>query len=434
MCPLPSSGFSRSGGLSLPRAAASRSMKRTAALDGGVGKLGQRARRPHHRPDAADVGQRDQQRRFGFHPAQMAHCRGFVLGAAGSLARPRKQRRKVLVRIAVQQRQQPLRIGGRKIPEIGRAVCQTEQQRFELARSGDQSLERLAAALRAFSFSHSPRRAAAAFRSASRGASRIASTRVGRAGAADREEVAFFFAARAMPCHNRAGGGWLFARLRQLRPAARQDQRGPQPRPLSSSRNSPPCRRATAEARLSPSPEPGSERLCSSRTKRSTACSRSCFRDARAVIRHAEQDVVAFADRLDHDLAPSRRRHAIAWGRAYLMALSTRLASAWRHQFAIAAHRHALGRLDLQRQSLLVGQRLVKLADAARDLGGVEFGHRRAGLAGFRARDHQQRVEGADQPVGFLDRGFERGAIFGFALAGTAAPPRRDCAAASAAS
>src|SRR3974390_412405 len=40
---------------------------------------------------------------------------------------------------------------------------------------------------------------------------------------------------------------------------------------LSCSDNSPPWRRATAEARLKPSPEPGWPRLCSSRTKRSIA-------------------------------------------------------------------------------------------------------------------------------------------------------------------
>ena len=65
----------------------------------------------------------------------------------------------------------------------------------------------------------------------------------------------------------------------------------------------------------------------------------------------------------------------------------------------------------------LVRERIVKLADAARDFGGVELDHRRAGLPGLGARDHQQRVEGADQLVGFLDRAFQRRAIVGFALA-----------------
>ena len=72
MWPLPSSGFDGSAGLSRPRAAASRSRKRTRRANGRIRKLGQRVRRPHHRPDPADVGERDQQRRLRLHAAQAA--------------------------------------------------------------------------------------------------------------------------------------------------------------------------------------------------------------------------------------------------------------------------------------------------------------------------------------------------------------------------
>ncbi len=59
--------------------------------------------------------------------------------------------------------------------------------------------------------------------------------------------------------------------------------------------------------------------------------------------------------------------------------------------------------LDLQLQSLVLGERLVELADVAGDISDVEFGHAVADFAGFGPRNHQQRVEGADQPFRLLD-------------------------------
>ena len=56
----------------------------------------------------------------------------------------------------------------------------------------------------------------------------------------------------------------------------------------------------------------------------------------------------------------------------------------------------------------LVGDRLVELAYAARDFGGIEISHPITGLAGFRARNHQQRIEGADKRLRFFNRAFQR--------------------------
>src|SRR5580698_9087799 len=83
-------------------------------------------------------------------------------------------------------------------------------------------------------------------------------------------------------------------------------------------------------------------------------------------------------------------------GAAYLIALSMRLASL-ADQFAIAAHRRLRRRLDLERQSFLIRQRLVQFADVAGDCRGVELYHVVARMTGFRAGDHQQRVECANE-------------------------------------
>ena len=65
------------------------------------------------------------------------------------------------------------------------------------------------------------------------------------------------------------------------------------------------------------------------------------------------------------------------------------------------------------------------------DVGGVEIVHVAARLPGLGARDHQQRIEGADQAVGFLDGPLQRGAVLGLAagtrqrLLGAVAQPRQ---------
>src|SRR5512144_2305574 len=96
---------------------------------------------------------------------------------------------------------------------------------------------------------------------------------------------------------------------------------------FSANTSSPPCKRATAAARLKPSPEPGCERLCSSRTKRSTTRSRSfsgipgpqsvTVRRIRSPSVTARTTISAATPFPVPSVAP-----------AYLIELSTRLASA----------------------------------------------------------------------------------------------------------
>ncbi len=90
--------------------------------NGGVGEVGQRPRDPHHRPDLADVGERNHERRLGLEAAQQMHhlrlldrrrdrgpCRGEQAGKMG-------------VRIRLQQTKQALRLAARKIPQERRAL------------------------------------------------------------------------------------------------------------------------------------------------------------------------------------------------------------------------------------------------------------------------------------------------------------------------
>jgi len=87
--------------------------------------------------------------------------------------------------------------------------------------------------------------------------------------------------------------------------------------------------------------------------------------------------------------------------------------------------------LDAQGHAAVFGQRFIEFLNATGDVGGVEIIHVAARLSGLGARDHQQRIEGADQAVGFLDGAFQRGAVLGLAagtrqrLLGAVAQPRQ---------
>ena len=77
--------------------------------DGGVGEIGERARTAHDRPDAADIGERDQERGFGFHLPQMPAGVVEVVRTAGGLAVRREQRGEMFFRLGVHHPQQALR-------------------------------------------------------------------------------------------------------------------------------------------------------------------------------------------------------------------------------------------------------------------------------------------------------------------------------------
>ena len=118
--PLLSSGRSGFGGDSRPRAASCRSRKRSADLHRGDREIGQRRGHPHHRPDAADVAQRDQQRRFRFHAAEQLHHIGFARRGHDVAAGRFDQRGQMRLRLAFEQPDRARGVGAQEIEQIGR--------------------------------------------------------------------------------------------------------------------------------------------------------------------------------------------------------------------------------------------------------------------------------------------------------------------------
>ena len=137
--------------------------------------------------------------------------------------------------------------------------------------------------------------------------------------------------------------------------------------------------------------------------------------NAAAAVGDREQDALALAHRLDHDLGLGPV-HAGAIGRAVFDGVVDQIGERLADELAVAVHRSGGRRLDLELDALVVGERLVELAHAARDLGRIDLRHAVARLARFRPRDHEQRIEGADQRLGFLDRALERLPVLRFVL------------------
>ena len=88
------------------------------------------------------------------------------------------------------------------------------------------------------------------------------------------------------------------------------------------------------------------------------------------------------------------------------------------YQLAIAPHRRRQWRLDLERESVLLGERLVQLTDVARNFGGVEFSHVIARVAGLGACNHQQGVKGPNEFIGLGNGQFQRRAVIAIASGG----------------
>ena len=97
------------------------------------------------------------------------------------------------------------------------------------------------------------------------------------------------------------------------------------------------------------------------------------FRNARSAVGDGEQNAVALGQCAHHDLgwcAVDR----LATRRRVFDGIVDQIGERLADQFAIAVERRGRSRLDLKRDALFVGQRLVEFADVVRDLGGVELG------------------------------------------------------------
>ena len=102
-----------------------------------VGQVGERTRHPRHRPDAADIGQRDQQRRFRLHAAQHPHQRGLGARRRGTALRVGEQRRERAIGIARDQVREACRIGANEVPQIGRGLGDARQKAAQRRMPGD---------------------------------------------------------------------------------------------------------------------------------------------------------------------------------------------------------------------------------------------------------------------------------------------------------
>jgi hypothetical protein len=121
--------------------------------------------------------------------------------------------------------------------------------------------------------------------------------------------------------------------------------------------------------------------------------------DARTAVGDFDQNMVALGR--DHDR--DGRRDVATIRDAIFDGVVDQVGERLGQQFAVAAHRDGR-RPRLQRRVPSLRPAARKAPHAARDSAASNSACRR-GLAGFGARDHQQRVEGLDQFVGFVDRG-----------------------------
>ena len=96
------------------------------AGDRGVGEARQRLRHFDDAPDAADVGERDQQRRLALGEAQRAHQFGLVV-----VAPPRESRDKAIERLLrrrAKKAREPRGIFGDQAPQIRRVIGEAEHE------------------------------------------------------------------------------------------------------------------------------------------------------------------------------------------------------------------------------------------------------------------------------------------------------------------
>ncbi len=112
------------------------------------------------------------------------------------------------------------------------------------------------------------------------------------------------------------------------------------------------------------------------------------FGNAGAAVSNRKRDALAIGAGPDYDFR-LRAVDLARFGSGILDRVVDEIGQRLADQFAIADDFCRAMRLDLQRQAILVSQRLVHLADVARDLGGVELDHVIARLPGLGARDHQ---------------------------------------------
>ena len=346
---------------------------------GGVGEARQRLGRRDEIPHAADVGERDQQRRLALGAAQRPHQFGFVV-VAPRFERGDERRERLLGRRA-EQADEAAGVLHDQPPEVRRVIGEAEQQiahaltRGERAEVGCVALgqQRLEAAAR-LGRRRQARRIRQKFGERGRHAAAFAgggerrSARRQRDGDLQAGRVVFEPHGAAVHAHHRRGErqaeAGTGARARALQPHEAVDRA-----------------RAVGGG------------------------------NARPMVGDFDSDRLAVAARDHRDLASARRGRLFRLAGAVFDRVVDEIGDGLTDQFAIADDRQAARGLDLERDAVFLGERFVELGDARHRLADVERAH--AGALGARlgARDQQKRVEDLDQAVRFLDRALQRGAI-----------------------
>ncbi len=98
---------------------------------GRVGGIGERGGDGHHRPHAAEIGERHQQRDFGFVPAQDAHCVGLRCGRRHVDVEGGAELSEVRLGRRCQDAGEPSGITQNEAGEIGRAAESSGEQRAD---------------------------------------------------------------------------------------------------------------------------------------------------------------------------------------------------------------------------------------------------------------------------------------------------------------
>jgi hypothetical protein len=114
------------------------------SADGRVGERSLQVDHLRHRPNAADVGERNQQRRLRLHVPKQAHHLGFIACRCNRALCVGENILEAAFGFGFEKRDQPLRRRTREIPEIGRAARQPRYQRVEPWVSRREPCQRLA--------------------------------------------------------------------------------------------------------------------------------------------------------------------------------------------------------------------------------------------------------------------------------------------------
>ena len=101
------------------------------AADRDIGELGLPLDDLHHRPNPADVGERNQQRGLRFHAPKETHDFGFIVGRRDRTRCVGENIVEAALGFSLEQRNEPLRVRLRKLPEIPRALRQAHDEPIE---------------------------------------------------------------------------------------------------------------------------------------------------------------------------------------------------------------------------------------------------------------------------------------------------------------